>query len=119
MTSTLERKETVSSTVSEQRLQGAARDKFSGGFPQKGQYCLQELAQCGSLSPGLCWLLVKKSHSPPTAPSKPSQSPALLLGHGEKAIRQETAICEVIGAIKPETEELIERNMERNALESV
>ena len=84
VTSTLERKETVSSTVREQRLQGAARDKFSGGFPRKGQHCLQEPAQCGSLSPGLCWLLVKKSHSPPTAPSKPSQSPALLLGHKEK-----------------------------------
>ena len=109
----------MSSTVREQRLQGAARGKFSGGFPRDGHQCLQEPAQCGSLSPGLCWLLVKKSHSPPTAPSKPSHTPALLLGHREKAIRQETAICEVIGAIKPETEELIERNMERNALESV
>lgn len=56
---------------------------------------------------------------PPAAPSKLSQSPALLLRHREKAIREETAICEVIGAIKPETGELIERNMERNALESV
>ena len=28
----------------EQRLQGAARDKFSGGFPRDGHQCLQELS---------------------------------------------------------------------------
>ena len=89
------------------------------GSPGTATSATRDLTLCVSLSPGLCWLLVKESHSPPAAPSKLSQSPALLLGHREKAIRQETAICEVIGAIKPETEELIERNMERNALESV
>ena len=89
------------------------------GSPGTATSATRDLTQRGSLSPGLCWLLVKESHSPPAPPSKLSQSPALLLGHREKAIRQETAICEVRGAIKPETEELIERNMERNALESV
>ena len=85
------------------------------GSPGTATNAIRDLTLCVSLSPGLCWLLVKKSHSPPTAPSKLSQSPALLLGHREKVIRQETAICEVIGAVKPETEH-IERSIERNTL---
>ena len=85
------------------------------GSPGTATIATRDLSLCVSLSPGLCWLLVKKSHSP-TAPSKLSQSPALLLGHREKVVRQETAICEVIGAVKPETEEHIERSIERNTL---
>ena len=72
------------------------------GSPGTATSATRDLSLCVSLSPGLCWLLVKKSHSPPTALSKLSQSPALLLGHREKVVRQETAICEVIGAVKPE-----------------
>ena len=97
------RKQTVSSTV---RSSGCREQRGTSslvGSPGTATSASRNLAHCGSLSPGLCWLLVKKSHSPPTAPSKPSQSPALLLGHKEKVMRQETAICEVIGTIKPET----------------
>ena len=105
------------------RVSSGCREQRGGrplvGSPGTATSATRDLTLCVSLSPGLCWLLVKKSHSPPAAPSKLSQSPALLLGHREKAIRQETTICEVIGAIKPGTGELIERNMERNALESV
>ena len=109
------RKQTVGYITSEQRLQGAARGSPLVGSPGTATNATRDLTLCVSLSPGLCWLLVKKSHSPPTAPSKLSQSPALLLGHREKVIRQETAICEVIGAVKPETEH-IERSIERNTL---
>ena len=96
-------KKTVSSTVRSRGCREQRGTSSPVGSPGTATSASRNLAQCGSLSPGLCWLLVKKSHSPPTAPSKPSQSPALLLRHKEKVIRQETAICEVIGTIKPET----------------
>ena len=62
----------------------------------------RDLTQRRSLSPGLC-----RSHEEITHPPAvlPSQSPALLLGHKERISREETAICEVTGAVKPETEE--------------
>ena len=70
-----------------------------------------DLTQHGSLSPGLCRSLVKESYS---SSRRPPQSSALLLGYKERIIRQETAICEVIGTIKPETEEQIGRESSGN-----
>jgi hypothetical protein len=56
-------------------------------------------------------LLKKVTH--PTA-VLPSQSFALLLGYKERIIRQERAICEVIGAIKPDTEDQVGRESPGN-----
>lgn len=40
--------------------------------------------------------------SPSYSSFQAESDPGLLLGHREKVVRQETAICEVIGAVKPE-----------------
>ena len=56
-------------------------------------------------------VLRKVTHLPTVLPS---QSSALLLGYKERTIRQETAICEVIGAIKAETEEQVGRESSGN-----
>ena len=71
------------------------------GSPGTATSATRDLTLCVSLSPGLCWLLVKESHSPPTS----SLQVRVLLGYEEKIMTEETAICEVIGVIKPETEE--------------
>ena len=61
-----------------------------------------DLTQRDSLSPGLCRSLVKESYS-----SSPVR--VLLSCWGTREYNQETAICEVTGTIKPETEEQIGR----------
>ena len=70
------------------------------GSPGTATSATRDLTQHGSLSPGLCWPLVKESHSPPTS----SLQVRVLLGHKEMVIREETAICEVTGAIKSRTD---------------
>lgn len=48
-----------------------------------------------SLSPVLCWLQLRKvAHPPPSSLPSPAQSPALLLGHKERIIRQGAASCD-------------------------
>ena len=83
--------------------EGAARGEVLGGFPWTATSATWALTQRGSLSPGLCRSLVKKSYSSSRHPPQSEfYSP---VGVQDRIIRQERAICEVIGAIKPETEE--------------
>ena len=66
-----------------------------------------DLTQRGSLSPGLCRSHVKENYSSSLRPPQSEfRSP---VGVRERIIRQERAICEVIGAIKPEIEEQVGR----------
>ena len=76
------------------------------GSPGTATSATGDLTQRGSLSPGLCRSLVKESYSP----SSNFLQVIVLLGYKEKIITEETAICEVIGVIKPETKEQIGRN---------
>ena len=83
--------------------EGAARGEVLGGFPWTATSATWALTQHGSLSPGLCRSHVKESYSSSLRPPQSEfRSP---VGVRERIIRQERAICEVIGAIKPETEE--------------
>ena len=66
-----------------------------------------DLTQRGSLSPGLCRSRVKESYSSSHRP--PQSEFCSPVGVQERTIRQGTAICEVIGAIKPEIEEQVGR----------
>ena len=87
--------------------EGAARGEVLGGFPWTATSATWALTQRGSLSPGLCRSLVKKSYSSSRHP--PQSEFYSSVGVQDRIIRQERAICEVIGAIKPETEKQVER----------
>ena len=95
--------------------QGAERGEVSGRFPCNDHKCHWGLnLACFSVSCALLAASSEKLLILLPAPSKPTQSPALLLGHKEKIIRQETASCEVIKAIKPEAEKQMGREHSRN-----
>ena len=77
------------------------------GSPGTDTSATWALTQRGSLSPGLCRSHVKESYSSSLRPPQSEfRSP---VGVRERIIRQERAICEVIGAIKPEIEEQVGR----------
>ena len=71
-----------------------------------------DLTQRGSLSPGLCRSHVKESYSSSRRP--PQSEFCSPVGVQERIIRQKRAICEVIGAIKPETEDQVGRESSGN-----
>ena len=83
------------------------RGEVLGGFPWTATSATWALTQRGSLSPGLCRSLVKESYSSSHRP--PQSEFCSPVGVQERTIRQGTAICEVIGAIKAETEEQVGR----------
>ena len=83
------------------------RGEVLGGFPWTATSATMDLTQRGSLSPGLCRSHVKESYSSSRRP--PQSEFCSPVGVQDRIIRQERAICEVIGAIKPETEKQVER----------
>ena len=105
------RKQIVGLITHEQWLSGQRGVRSWVVYPETATSATWTLTQHGSLSPGLCRSLVKESYS---SSRRPPQSSALLLGYKERIIRQGRAICEVIGTIKPETEEQIGRESSGN-----
>ena len=71
-----------------------------------------DLTQCRSLSPGLCRSLVKESYSSSHCPPQSEFcSPVGVQGEDNQTGE---SICEVIGAIKPETEDQVGRESPGN-----
>ena len=82
------------------------------GSPGTDTSATWALTQRGSLSPGLCRSHVKESYSSSRRP--PQSEFCSPVGVQERIIRQKRAICEVIGAIKPETEDQVGRESSGN-----
>ena len=91
----------MGSISTERQLREQCGLRPQGGSSGTATRATGNLTQRGSLSPGLCRSVVKESYSPPSNVLQVR----VLLGYEEKIMTEETAICEVIGVIKPETEE--------------